>query len=57
MEKQTTDKGPVDHRDDNRSLFAGIVLLLGIALAMVITVVWLALVVYGVSALFKWIAG
>jgi hypothetical protein len=58
MKKQATDKGGVDPKDDDRSrLFAWIVLALAIASMMVLTVASLTLVAYGVSALFKWLAG
>jgi hypothetical protein len=57
MKKQATDKGSVDHKDDDRSpLFAGIVLALAIASMMVLTVAWLALIGYGVLALLHRIA-
>jgi hypothetical protein len=57
MKKQATDKGSVDHRDDNRSpLFTWIVLVLAIALMVILTVAGWTLIGYGVLALLHWIA-
>jgi hypothetical protein len=58
MKKQATDKGSVDHKDDDRSpLFARIVLALAIAAMMVLTVAWLMLIGYVGWQLVHWIAG
>jgi hypothetical protein len=50
------DQSP-ERRDEKRSLFAVIAMLLAIASVVVLTVAWLALIGYGALALFDWIFG